>query len=215
MQFPSNVKVYEGDQGTDDWLNARLGIPTASHAGDYMIKAKNGKYKAGRKDYITQLAIERVTGELPEQVVSALMEEGKEREQVASLAYQFETGNEVDTVGFLSNDLCGASPDNLIVGQRGGVEYKNPKGSTHFLTLTTRSIPEFYYWQIIQNMYVTGYEFWDYVSYHPAFPDNAQLYIERVERSKAQGDINLLEEELKLVNREIEEQVKFITNFER
>lgn len=209
----SNVTIDLSEQGSDEWKTARLGKFTASRAADLMLRAKNGKPYASRKDYITQIALERVTGELPESFTSAAMQEGIERERTAALAYSFATGYETEQTGLWINGYYGASPDDLVVGQNGGVEYKNPKAATHYTTLRTGDIPEYYYWQILQNLLVTGRDWWDYVSYHPAFPMNSQLFIKRIERTEVATDLQALADELALANTEVEREVKYINEY--
>lgn len=213
MQIPSNVVVDESEQGSDSWLRARCGIFTASRAGDLMKKQKNGKPYATRGNYITEIALERLTHELPESFTSTDMQEGIDRERTAALAYSFHTGNETEQTGLWIKGFYGASPDDLIVGQNGGVEYKNPRANTHKETLESGNIPEHYYWQLLQNMLVTGADFWDYVSFHPAFPPNAQLFIKRIERENVQTDLDWLEQELIQANLEADQIVNFIENY--
>lgn len=211
--MPANVTIDTSEQGTEAWLRARCGRFTASRASDLMMRQKNGKPYASRKDYITQIALERVTGELPEQIMSQAMLEGRERERTAALAYSFKTGNTTAQTGFWHTKTYGASPDDLIEGQNGGVEYKNPKSSTHYTTLKAGTIPEHYYWQILQNLLVTGKDFWDYVSFHPSFPENSQLFIKRIERTAVASDLARLEEELESAEQEVQTEIKFITEY--
>lgn len=213
MQIPSNVVIDDSEQGSEAWHEARLGVFTASRAGDLMKKQKNGKPYATRNSYITEIALERLTRELPESFTSADMQEGIDRERTAALAYSFATGNDTEQTGLWIKGFYGASPDDLIIGQNGGVEYKNPRANTHKETLESQTIPEHYYWQVLQEMLVTGADFWDYVSYHPKFPENAQLYIKRIERINVSGDLRLLEEELASANAEADRVVQFVTNY--
>ena len=208
----SNVQIDLSEQGSEEWLRARLGKFTASRAADLMCRQKNGKPYASRKDYITQIALERVTGELPEQISSAAMLEGKEREKQSKLAYEFQTGAEIEDTGLWYAEYYGASPDGLL-GDDGGVEFKNPKSSTHYTTLKTGEIPEYYYWQILQNLLVTGREYWDYISYHPSFPINSQLFIKRTHREDVLDDLDKLGDELAKANIEAEQEVQFINEY--
>lgn len=215
MQIPNNVIVDTSEQGSEEWLKARLGIFTASRAGDLMKTQRNGKPYAARANYITEIALERITQELPESFTTADMQEGIDRERTAALAYSFETGNETEQTGLWIKGFYGASPDDLIVGQNGGVEYKNPKAGTHKETLETQTIPEHYYWQVLQCMLVTGADFWDYNSYHPKFPENAQLFTQRINREDVIDDLNRLEVELYKANEEAEQIVEFIRNYKK
>lgn len=213
MQLPSNVTIDTSEQGTDEWKKSRLGVFTASRAGDLMKRQRNGCAYASRKDYIIEVTLERLTGEYEDKGTSAYMQEGVERERTASLAYEFATGNQTEQVGFISAGFYGASPDDLIVGQQGGVEYKNPKAATHYNTLKTGEIPEHYYWQILQNILVTGADFWDYVSFHPVFPVSSQLFIKRVNREDVSDDLEKLKTELSKANDEVEQEIAFIKTY--
>ncbi len=206
------MQVNKAEQGSDEWLQARIGKFTASRAGDLMKKQRNGTPYATRKNYITELALERLTGKAKEVVQTEAMLNGTESERVAALAYSFHTGNETEQTGFWHNDIYGASPDDLV-GDDGGVEYKNPMPSTHKETLETQEIPEHYYWQVIQCLLVTGREWWDYVSHCADFPPNAQLFIKRVNRADVEKDIKALQAEIELANKEVEAQVKFINEY--
>lgn len=215
MQIPKDVTICTDEQGSEAWLRSRLGKFTASRAGDLMKLQKNGQPYATRKNYITEIALERITQRLPEQIESEHMRNGKELERVSALAYSFETRNETEQTGFWHKDFYGASPDDLIVGQNGGVEYKNPMASTHHQTLKDGVIPEYYYWQIVQCMLLTQADFWDYVSHNPDFPVNAQLFIKRVTKDEVQEDLGKLVVELEKANQEAEEQITFIKNYKR
>lgn len=213
MKPSKYVSIDESEQGSDAWLAIRLGKFTASRAGDLMKKQRNGTAYATRKNYITELALERLTGLQKEVQVTEAMQNGIDSERVAALAYSFHTGNETEQTGFWYSEYYGASPDDMIVGQNGGVEYKNPMPATHKETLETQEIPEHYYWQIIQCMYVTGADFWDYVSHCAEFPPNAQLFIKRLNKKDVYEDIDKLSSELIYANQEVEEQVNFIKNY--
>lgn len=211
--MPNKVTIDNSEQGSDEWHKVRVGKFTASRAGDLMKQQRNGQPYATRKNYITEVALARLTGQVPEFVETAAMKEGRERERTAALAYSFETGNETEQTGFWHTDTYGASPDDLIVEQNGGVEYKNPLAATHYQTLMTKEIPEHYYWQIIQCLYVTGKDFWDYVSYHPDFPPNAQLFIKRVRRVAVKEDLKKLQVELIQANKEVEALIKKVKEY--
>lgn len=215
MQIPKGVTISLEEQGSKKWRKDRLGLFTASHSGDLMLRQKNDKPYATRKNYITQIALERLTGRLPEEKKSEAMQNGTDMERVSALAYSFETNNETEQTGFWHKDFYGASPDDLIVGQQGGVEYKNPLPATHHQTLKDGVIPEYYYWQIVQCMLLTQADFWDYVSHHSDFPANAQLLIKRVTKEEAKEDLEKLMIELEKANQEAEEQITFIKNYKR
>ena len=206
-------KIDESPQGSEEWHQRRTGKFTASRAADLMLRNKNGSPTAKRKAYIEGVALERLTGEIPEFFETDAMREGRERERTAALAYSFHTGHETQQTGFWYTEYYGASPDDLVVGMKKGVEYKNPKATTHYETLRLQQIPPYYYWQCIQNLLVTGFDEWDYVSFHPKFPPSAQLYIETIERKYVENDITLLEKELAQAESEVKQLIQFIENY--
>ena len=75
------------EQGSDDWFTARCGKVTASRIADVMAKTKTG-YGAGRKNYLAQLVIERLTGDIAEGYTNAAMLWGIETEAFAREAYE-------------------------------------------------------------------------------------------------------------------------------
>lgn len=115
-------------------------------------------------------------------VKTKAMEKGTEREQMARAAYEIETGNIVQEVGFIEykrDRMVGASPDGLVLDD-GGVEIKCPEPLKHTLTLLY-GMPKEHVAQVQAGMMVTGRSWWDFISFcpeHKQFP----LYIERVQR---------------------------------
>ena len=212
MQIPNGITIDESEQGSEGWLLIRAPLFTASEAWKLMCVQKNGKPYAVRQDYITEIALARITGEAPQSFSSADMAEGTAREPVARLAYEFDQGVAVETTGLWHNDIYGASPDG-IVGDDGGVELKNPKPATHYKTLETGEIPDTYYWQVLQNLLATGREWWDYVSYHPKFTEETQLFIKRINRADVVDDLERLKTELSKANAEVEQKMAFITEY--
>ncbi|MDB5422561.1 MAG: exonuclease [Brevundimonas sp.] len=213
MQPPKGITIDLSEQGSDEWKQSRIGRFTASKAGHLMAVGRNGQPLAGRKDYVTQVALERLTGELEEFFKTPAMQEGNDRERTAALAYSFATGNETEQTGFWHTDKYGASPDDLIVGQNGGVEYKNPKAATHYITISKQEVPQYYYWQILQCLLVTGRDFWDYVSFHPKFPESAQLFIKRINRTDVIDDLQKLQTELDKAEGEVQEIINQVQNY--
>ena len=79
------------EQGSEQWLNCRIGIPTSSKF--HTIITPSGKITTGetRRTYLMQLLAERLTGELTQTFVSASMERGTNLEPRAKSWYQFTT----------------------------------------------------------------------------------------------------------------------------
>lgn len=124
----SLLVVHDVEQGTEEWLRARLGIVTASHFSTVMADGKDGEASLTRTQYMHRLAGEIITGMLAEETFkSRAMERGKEMEPEAVADYERRKGVLVKRVGFATNfsgyKKCGASPDGLV-GFDGLVETK-------------------------------------------------------------------------------------------
>lgn len=177
------MKIIDAPQGTPEWLQARCGVPSASRFGAIMATIKS-REAADRRNYRTDLVVERLTGRPLESFTTAAMKQGIEREPFARMAYEARTGNIVQEVGFCLHDTvnAGASPDGLI-GEDGGLEIKCPERSAHLCYLQERGEPAAYTWQIQGGMWITGRAWWDFVSYNPDFPEHLQLIVRRIKRN--------------------------------
>jgi putative phage-type endonuclease len=202
----------EQHQRSSDWFSARWGVITASRYGDVINQTKSG-YAASRKNYMSELVIQRLTPPPTEDdgYKNAAMTFGIDNEPVAKLAYELETGNTVDEAFFeLLNPDIGASPDGYV-GEVGLIEIKCPNTATHIETIKTNEVPKYYIPQIQGQMMVTGRDWCDFVSYDPRLPENAQLFIKRVKRDEAY--IKDLLKELNKFITELEKEVNYIKSY--
>ena len=81
-------------QGSDEWLQIRLGHATGSRISDVVAKSKSGTgWGDSRRSYRKQLAIERIKGRPRIGLFknNAAMQQGNEREPLARQAYIEET----------------------------------------------------------------------------------------------------------------------------
>lgn len=157
------------EQGSEEWLAARLGIPTAT--GFENIVTATGKKSASYIKYMAELIEESILGG-GDTFKSGFMERGNQLEPQARAAYEFLTGNDVIQVGgvYLNEDReVMVSPDGLIPELKKGLEIKCPKMSTHIRYLLEGGLPSEYVIQVQANLWVTGYETWDFVSYCPEY----------------------------------------------
>lgn len=201
------MKANEAQDG-QDWMLARVGAFTASRASDLMAKTKTGP-AASRGSLLTLLAVERLTGQPVETYSNAAMQRGIELEAEARDAYSFQTGNIVTEVGYFPHptvERAGCSPDGLI-GDSGLVELKVPASmAKHLDALRTGAHAQEYAWQLQHQLWVTGRQWVDAVSYDPRFPEGLQLAIKRVARDEEA--IILLETSVKIADREVEAMVR-------
>lgn len=157
------------EQGTEEWLAARCGIPTAT--GISNIVTPTGKKSGSYLPYLAELIAESIEG-LKENYKSEDMTRGNELEPFARAAYEFETGNAVVQVGgvYLNSDKdLMISPDGLIPNLRKGLEIKCPQMKTHIKYLLQGGVPQEYLIQVQSALWATGYETWDFVSYCPEY----------------------------------------------
>lgn len=169
------------DQRTPEWHQARLGRLTGSSAADMLAKIKTGE-AAGRRNLRVRLVLERLTGESQEDAyVSKDMQRGTDLESDAFKAYEAETGNLVRRVGFLAHPelMAGCSPDGEVDHFGGIVELKVPKSATH-LDYLRGGLPEAYRYQCQHNLWITGAQWCDFVSWDPRFPPSLRLKITRL-----------------------------------
>lgn len=174
------MRISNHEQGSDAWLESRLGRPTASNFGKLITPT--GKASTSAEGYINELIAQKITGEIPEFFKSEAMQRGNDLEASAKALYEFENDVEVVEVGLCLHDLleCGASPDGLI-GDNAGLEIKTPLPHTHVSYLRGGNIPAKYIPQVQGCLWITEREWWDFMSYHPSMED----LIVRVYRDEA------------------------------
>lgn len=173
------------EQGSEEWLQARLGIPTAT--GFENIVTATGKKSSAQIKYMAELIEESIIGLQDESFKSRFMERGNQLEPLARSAYEFITGNAVTQVGGVyldENKEVMVSPDGVIPELKKGLEIKCPKMSTHIRYLLEGGVPSEYIIQVQANLWVTGYDTWDFVSYCPEY-QKQPLYIFTAHRDQA------------------------------
>lgn len=181
------MKIIEHEQGTQEWLQARLGCPSGS--GFSKLITSGGKPSTSAETYINELIAEAVINESTPIENTPWMQRGTELEPFARLNYELENDVEVEQVGFCMHDIlkCGVSPDGLV-GLSGGIEIKCPKPSTHIAYLRAGKLPSVYKAQVMGCLWITEREWWDFMSYHPQLPNlvvrvhRDEDYISQLER---------------------------------
>lgn len=154
------------EQGSEEWIQARLGIPTASEFSK--IVTTKGLKSAQSNDYMNKLLAEWLLNAPVSSYTNDWMERGHEVEDEARQFYSFTQDTEVKQVGIVYKDerkLIASSPDGLP--NDGGLELKCPAPGTHVKYLLGGKLPTEYVIQVQGNLYVTGREWWDFMSYYP------------------------------------------------
>jgi predicted phage-related endonuclease len=179
--------VIDCEQGSPEWHAARVAKLTGSRAPDMMATIKSGAWSASRRNLCVGMALERMTGKSYERSFSArVTEQGKEGEPLLLSTYEAKSGNIVERTGFLSVDgmPIGCSLDGSVNNFEGIVEGKFPESATHRDYLKSGQIPEIYRYQCIHNMYVSGAQWCDFVSFDPSWPAHMQYLCIRMERDE-------------------------------
>lgn len=188
------------EQGSEAWLQLRLGKITASRITDVIAQVKSGE-AAGRENYRIELVCERLTGKPTEGFTNAHMERGTELEPFARAWYEVEKGEFVKQVPFVDHPTiknAGASPDGII--GEGLIEIKCPMAKTHIKYLLEDRVPAKYMPQMAWQMACTHSKWVDFVSYCPELPADMQMFIKRYERD----DAYIAELEAKVIEFDIE-----------
>ena len=173
-------------QGTPEWMALRSGKFTGSRFAELMAKTRSGP-STSRKNLITRLAVERLIGTCVETYSNFAMQRGTELEPEAIKAYEDSELLVVERVDFVQHpelEFVGCSPDGLV-GDDGMCEVKCPAAEAkHYEALRYGSHVQEYCWQLQGQLWVTGRQWVDAVSFDPRFPPGLELAIVRVERDE-------------------------------
>ena len=204
-----NIQVIE--QGSDAWHQLRLGKVTASRVADILAKTKTG-VSASRGNYLVELAIQRVTGQIEESYTNAAMAWGTETEPKARMAYEVFNDVLVEQVPFVDHSTIkgfGASPDGLV-NIDGLCEIKCPNSATHWAYLKSGEPPNKYFIQMQAQLSCTGREWNDFISFDPRMPEKSQLFVKRVFRDDK--FIGIMEDEVKKFLEEVDRETELMLN---
>jgi len=202
-----NIQVIE--QGSDAWHQLRLGKVTASRVADILAKTKTG-VSASRGNYLVELAIQRVTGQIEESYTNAAMAWGTETEPKARMAYEVFNDVLVEQVPFVDHSTIkgfGASPDGLV-NIDGLCEIKCPNSATHWSYLKSGEPPNKYFIQMQAQLSCTGREWNDFISFDPRMPEKSQLFVKRVFRDDK--FIAIMEGEVKQFLEEVQKETELM-----
>jgi predicted phage-related endonuclease len=170
-------------QGSDEWLEARCGLLTASEmkliVTPTLKVANNDKTRA----HAFELAFQRITQFVEPQYVSDAMLRGQEDEIYAREEYSQHFAP-VEEAGFITNDrwgfMLGYSPDGLV-GDDGLIECKSRCGKYHVQTVAEDEVPDDYMIQLQTGLLVSERKWIDFISYCGGLP----MFVKRVEPDPA------------------------------
>ena len=181
-----NAIVETTTQRDVAWFAARTGKATASKFKDVLAKLKNGNSSEARNKYLIEIVVERLTGQSAQHFTNAAMQWGTDREAEANVSYCEKFNVEVDSTGFVRHPTieAGASPDGLVDWD-GLIEIKCPFNSANHIQTWLTGMPPEHMAQVQGQMWVTGRQWCDFVSFDPRMPLTLQTYVQRIPRDEA------------------------------
>jgi hypothetical protein len=176
MKIISNV-----EQGTQEWLDLRLGIVTCSELDTLLVNGKGEVgFGAGAFTYMNTLIGERITGEAADPFQgNRHTERGHEYEGIARGLYQSQLDVTTEQVGIILNHGIGYSPDSLI-GEDGLCEIKTKLPKFQVEVILSGEIPKEHVAQCQGGLWVSDREWIDFVSYWPGM----KLFVKRAYRDE-------------------------------
>lgn len=165
----SDLRIIDVEQGTDEWLEARRGIITASVVGQLVTpRTIKAAANADQRALVAELAAERITGWVADSYVGGDMLRGWEDEPRARDLYA-EHYNPVTECGLMIREFArgarlGYSPDGLV-GDDGLIEIKSRLPKKHVATVLANEVPSENMAQIQAGLLVSGRDWCDYISY--------------------------------------------------
>lgn len=161
-------------QGSAEWHQVRLGILTASEM-KHVITAKTLKTADNEtaRQHVWELAAQRISGYVEPSYIGDEMLRGWSDEIKARAKYEEHTGQEVEEVGFITNDkwgfTIGYSPDGCVIGTKGGIECKSRRQKYQVQTVVEwhrlKTVPSDFLIQLQTGLLVAEWDWLDLVSY--------------------------------------------------
>lgn len=183
--------LFEVDQGSADWLELRMGRPTASEfhrivqpGGEPRFKKNGEPYKSsageladGRWTYAYELAIERLLDQGKDTIEGLKpVQRGKMLEADAvrhyERAFDPESARRTAKAGFImpAHARWGCSPDRILCDELGGVEIKCPYGPKQ-IEYWNDGPGTNYRCQVQGSLMITKFPNWDFYAFHPNLPE--------------------------------------------
>lgn len=187
------LQIFDCEQGSDAWHEARRGVVTASEFHKVLAKGE-GKV---RRSYMYTLAGERFAGRVEPGYSNQYMARGKEDEADAIGEYEALTGELVVPCGFMRRGDIGCSPDGLV-GTDGQIEGKTKNYDLHIACLDKGDVPSIHLAQVQGALLVSQRQWLDFISYSKGlptfvkrvFPDVAYQARLKVEIDEFIGELN-------------------------
>lgn len=176
-----SLKIYHDlEQGTDEWIQARCGVLTASVIGKLLTSTGKSARNDKSRRIVLDLLAQRISGVVEEMPQTFAMQRGHEDEIEAKLLYADRVAP-ISEVGFMTEDKwgfkIGYSPDGLV-GDDGLLECKSRAHGLQLEVICSQEVPAEYMAQIQTGLLVSGRKWLDFISF-PAM-GGGQMMIKRV-----------------------------------
>lgn len=198
------MKFIQAQQGSNEWLQARAGVITASQfatAIGVLTRASDGKKPgdptAAADKYAGDIAIEKISGKpYGEPVKAWTLQRGHELEPFARQGWEMHTGLIAQEAGIVLTDDgdFGYSTDGMVdpvtdgdqlISCTGLIEVKCPVDSSKIRAMLTTGDVSEYMHQMQGGMWLTGAQWCDFIMYVPDLEAvGNDLYIKRVMRDE-------------------------------
>jgi len=172
------IKKHNVEQNTDEWLQLRLGIITASNVNKIVTATGKPAKNESMRQYAAQLAAQRITKRIEDNFQTWDTLRGHLQEDIAR-DYYSDNYAPVEKCGFITNDslgfTIGCSPDGLVDCD-GGIEIKSRLAKFQVETIVADEVPREFVNQVQTFLLVSGRDWCDFVQYSNGMP----LYVKRV-----------------------------------
>ena len=167
------------EQGSPEWLSLRLGKVTASRIKEVLANGRGNAPSKMAESYMIELVAEILTGESKPFFENDAMRWGTETEDEARAVYSIRNSRfDVEEVAFIEHsEFIGMSPDGLV-GDDGLLEIKCPNTTTQLKRALSDDYSKDYKAQIQMQLWVSGRDWCDFVSFDPRL-DCAAGYLEQ------------------------------------
>lgn len=208
------MQIIDVEQGTDEWLKARLGMITGTR-----LKSVMGG-KQAQETLMYELLAEQLSGQQETIWVNDAMRWGTEHEAEAVDMFEKKKRKKSGIVGFCLSDefpYLGLSPDRLVATKgvyTKAIEVKCPTTKTALKYRAEGVIPKEYKWQVVNYFLVCDtLKELDFVIYDPRIiKDELKLTTINVKRKQLEADIAKARESLVTFHTKWEETYKLIRN---
>lgn len=176
----SHITVYNDLlQGSDEWLQARCGLLTASEVKLILTPTLKPANNEKTRAHVYELLAQRITGYVEPHYISDDMLRGHEDEMDACILYS-EKCAPLQNVGFITNNkwgfTLGYSPDGLV-GDDGLIECKSRRQKyqaqtivEHVAMSNSTTAPDEYMLQLQTGLLVSERKWCDFISYSGGMP---------------------------------------------